>query len=76
MNNVDFISLFSVSHCQIQEKTALDSKIDRLEKDLKEYRRITEDQSSHKRETFSEENISVLIQEVTERKEEKVPKFS
>lgn len=50
----------------------MDAKMDRLEKDLREYRRVTEENTQSKRETFSEEHLNILIQEITEKKENRV----
>ena len=53
----------------------MDSKIDRMEKDLKEYRRIVEENPPNKHDAsnlYTEENLNVLIHEITEKKESKV----
>jgi len=53
----------------------LDAKIDRLEKDLREYRRLVEENPPNRQETsglYTEENLSLIIHEITEKKDLKV----
>lgn len=50
----------------------MDSKLDRLEKDLKEYRRAYEEKTNAHEGLYTEENLNMIISELTESKEKKV----
>lgn len=52
-----------------QEKNTLDTKLDKLERDIREYRRIIEENPKRNEEIYTEENLNMIITEITEKKD-------